>query len=247
VAAAGQTLTVTLTGTSFDIMYLKGSGFGVGYYTIDGGSPVTFNTSNASAVDGNILHVTMTTGTHTIVVGWSSGGTVYIDGFIEYNGDETSGINVVRGGFSGSSTTDWLAQTTWYDSIPPLAPALIALQFGVNDARTSAGNLTSAQFKTNLQTLISGLRAKFTTPPPFLLSMLYQVTGTMVEPWQNYVTAAAQIAAADAAVVMVDHSKRMPATTATQTYGLYYGDQVHPVDKGYALIAETLASVLTPR
>jgi lysophospholipase L1-like esterase len=247
VAAAGQTLTVSLTGTSFDIMYLKGSGFGIGYYTIDGGTAVTFDTSNATSTDGNILHVTMTAGTHTVVVGWSSGGTVYIDGFIEYNGDESAGVSLVRGGHSGSSTSDWLSQTTWYASIPPLAPSLIVLQFGVNDSNPAIGNLTSAAFSTNLQTLISGLRAKFTTPPPFVLSMLYQRSGSFVESWQNYVTAAKQIATSDAAVVAVDHSARMPTTTATNTYGLYYGDNVHPSDKGYALIAETFAAVLSPR
>lgn len=242
-----DTLTVSLTGTSFDIMYLKGSGFGVGYYTIDGGAAVTFDTSNATSLDGNILHVSMAAGTHTIVVGWSSGGTVYIDGFIEYNGDETAGINVVRGGYSGSSTSTWLSQTTWYDSIPPLAPALIVLQFGVNDSNPTIGNLTAAQFKTNLQSLIAGLRGKFTTPPPFILSMLYQTSNSYVEPWANYVAAAKQIAAGDAAIVMLDHSVRMPATTASATYGLYYGDNVHPSDKGYALIAETFAAVLSPR
>jgi lysophospholipase L1-like esterase len=227
-------------------MYLTGSGFGVGYYTIDGGAAVTFNT-NGSTADGNILHVTLTAGTHTIVVGWSSGGTVYIDGFIEYNGDETSGINVVRGGNSGSSVSTWNTSSSWQKSISVLAPSLIILQFGVNDANSAGGNRTAAQFKSDLNAMVTALRAQFTTPPPILLSLMYQTSETYVEPWQNYVTAAAQIAAADAAVVMIDHSKRMPATTATQTYGLYYGDLVHPSDMGYALIAETLASVLAPR
>lgn len=246
-STAADTLTVSLTGTSFDIMYLKGSGFGVGYYTIDGGAAVTFDTSNAASLDGNILHVTMSPGTHTIVIGWSSGGTVYIDGFIEYNGDETAGVNVVRGGYSGSSASTWNTSTSWQKSISVLNPALIILQFGVNDANAAGGNRTAAQFKADLNTMIAALRAQFTTPPPFVLSMLYQTSETYVEPWQNYVTAARQIAAGDAAIVLIDHSVRMPAATASATYGLYYTDNVHPSDKGYALIAETFASILSPR
>jgi lysophospholipase L1-like esterase len=244
--SATTTLTVSLTGTSFDIMYLTGSGFGVGYYTIDGGSPVTFNT-NAATTDGTIVHVTMTAGTHTIVIGWSSGGQVDIDGIVEYNGDESAGISVARLGYSGSSASQWNTSLWWNISMAALAPSLIVLQFGVNDANASGGNRTAAQFKSDLTSMIANARVHFTTPPPIILSMMYQTSETYVEPWQNYVTAAKQIAAADAAVIVVDHSARMPATTAANTYGLYSTDNVHPSDKGYAMIAETLASVLTPR
>lgn len=242
--------TVTLTGTSFDLNYVTFSSAGIGYYQIDGGAQVTFNAYSASTVGNAKLNVPLTAGSHTVKVGWSSGGPIYFNGFTEYNQDENAGINVARFGLSGSDTADWLAASGLAAATATFSPSLIVIQHGTNDASTSYGNLTAAQYKANLLSMIASLRAAFTTPPPIILSLVYQPSTSAVtlrEPWANYATAAKAIADSDSAVVFVDHSSRMPVGNAANTYGLYYSDGIHPSDRGYAFIAETLASVIAPR
>lgn len=245
--------TVTLTGTSFDILCIQQSGQGVGYYKIDGGTAVTFNTSGSTVDAAKVVsQAALTAGSHTVEIGWSSGGPVYLEGVWEYNQDETKGINVVRGGYSGSSTGTWLGGGGYqWNAIQSLNPALIVIQLGTNDANTAGANLSSAQYKTNLQSMITNLRAAATTPPPIVLSLVHQpstTTGvTLREPWANYATAAQSIANGDSAVVFVNHSIRMPAGGATNTYSLYSADGVHPSDRGYSFIAETFAAVYAPR
>lgn len=244
-----HTCTVTLSGTSFDLNYVSFSSAGVGYYKIDGGTAVTFNTYSASTVSNAKLNVALTAGSHTIVVGWSSGGPVYFNGFTEYNQDEAAGINVARCGESGSSTTDWLAYTGWASGIAALSPSLIVIQTGTNDARTdyANGNMTSVKYRTNLLAMIAAHRSAYTTPPPIVLSLVFEPKLTLVEPWANYAAAAQSIADADSSVVFVNHSARMPKGAAANTYSLYNGDGIHPNDRGYEFIAETFAAAFAPR
>jgi lysophospholipase L1-like esterase len=78
--------------------------------------------------------------------------------------------------------------------------------------------------------------------------MIYEavLAGGTAEPWSHYVAAASAIAADDPAVVLVDHSLRMPPTNAPNTYGLYSSDHIHPSDAGHAMLADELAAALAP-
>ena len=239
-------VTVTLAGTSFDLNYVTFSGAGVGYYQIDAGAQVTFNTNSNPAVPNVKLNVALTAGNHTIKVGWSSGGAVYFNGFTEYNQDEAAGINVARFALSGSSTFEWLAAAHLPVSTASFSPSLIIIQYGVNDARIDSHGATSNTFGNNISTMIANLQAQFTTPVPIILSMCYQAGLNFKEPWGNYVAVANNIAATNLAIV-IDHSARMPIANAAQTYGLYNGDAIHPSDGGYSFMANTLAAAIAPR
>lgn len=243
---AAHSCTVTLTGTSFDLNYVTFSSAGVAYYQIDSNPVVTFNTFSASTVPNVKLNVALTAGSHTVKVGWSSGGPVYFSGYTEYNQDENAGINVARFALSGSSTVEWLAATHLPISIATFNPSLVIIQYGVNDARIDSHGLTSSQFGNNLSSIISNLQAQFTTPLPVLISMVYQAGLNFKEPWGNYVAIANTIATSNYAFV-VDHSARMPIANIAPTYGLYNGDTIHPSDAGYNYIAHTLASIIAPR
>jgi hypothetical protein len=101
--AAGHTVTFTVTGTSARVVYPKSSGGGSFTWQVDGGtvsSPVS--QSSASLQDGYVTDIPLgASGSHTVVIAWVSGGSVFIDGLLVYNGDETKGIHVIDGGHSG--------------------------------------------------------------------------------------------------------------------------------------------------
>ncbi len=249
--AAGKptdTATLTVTGTSADLVFLRAQNNGTMWYSVDGAPQETVSTTGAYR-DGTTRRISFPRGTHTLVVGYSSGGRVYLEGVAEFDQDEKAGIQVHNLGWPGATVASWAAgasMTTWPAAqAHALAPSLIVIQLGGNDY---LHNVPSEMFKGELKGLISSIRSAYTQAPPIVLSMVYQsylASGT-AEPWSNYVAAAGAIAADDPGVVLVDHSKRMPPTNATYTYGLYAPDRIHPSDAGHVMLADTLAAVLSP-
>lgn len=258
----GKTVTYTVQAggiTSFDIHVIKGA-YGSatgGYYKIDGGASVTFATNDAAPVLASILHVASPV-TSTIEIGWNAGGGALVSGIVEYQDDATTGVSVHNFGYSGTQVSDWSAISGSggpLDWALLMDPALIIIELGTNDARVGGGNLPASTFQTNLTNYITTIRSKggSLAVVPIVLSMIYDpATGAagagLNQPWVNYVDAAKAIAAADDTVICVDHSARMPANYLTDTYALYNGSfPPHAAAKGYALMAETLAKVLSPR
>lgn len=246
--------TLTLSGsiTSFDISFTKTSlgGTNYAYYKIDGGAAVAFST-NAASPTPTLLHIA-SPATTTIEIG-NLTGSLYLDGIVEYNGDENKGIQVHNCGHGSYTTANWNTNATtagsWAYSIALLSPDLLIIgDLGVNDYVTTIGNKTSAQFKTDLLSLIANLRTAGITCP-ILLAANYQVNYsgyTYVEPWANYVAAMKAVAAADSTIAFVDHSARMPATTSN-SLGIYGSDQIHPTAKGYGMMADTLMAAIAAR
>lgn len=248
--------TLTLNGsiTSFDISFTKTSlgGTNYAYYKIDGGSAVAFST-NAATPTPTLLHIA-SAATSTIEIGCLTG-SLYFDGIVEYNGDESKGIQVHDCGHGSYTTANWNVSATtagaWAYSIALLQPDLLIISdLGVNDFVTSIGNKTSAQFKTDMLSLISNLRTVGITCP-IVLAANYKVDYSgfsYVEPWANYVAKMKEIADADSTVVLVDHSARMPSSTAgTGSIGTIGADQIHPTAKGYGMMADTLAAAILAR
>lgn len=245
---------ITLSGavTSFDISHTKTSlgGVNYGYYKIDGGAAVAFST-NASSPTPELLHIA-SAATSTIEIGCLAG-SLYLDGVVEYAGDENKGIQVHNCGHGSYTTANWDTNATtagsWAFSIALLQPDLIVISdLGVNDYVTSIGNKTSAQFKTDMLSLITHIRAAGMTCP-IILAANYKVdySGfTYVEPWANYVAKMKEIADADSTVVLVDHNARMPSSSSN-SLGIIGGDQIHPTAKGYGLMADTLVATIGSR
>ena len=252
VAGNKAVLTLARPVSSFDIYQIKGSlgAVGAGYYKIDGGASVTFDTNAASNTPAK-LHVA-SAAKSTIEVGVVANGPyVTITGFGEFEYDENTGIQVHKCGLSGSSAKQWAttAGVLWPAAIALFNPDMIVIELGGNDRIVSVGNSSAATFKTNVQSMLTMIRAAGITCP-VTLSMVYDIessTYTYVEPWANYVTAARQIELVDSTVTVVDHSALMPATNASNTFGIYNADQVHSEAGGaaYRLIASHLAKTLT--
>lgn len=255
--SSGDKVTVVLDGamTSFDLVQLRTpSGFNPGaYYKIDGGSSVSFDTYHAATYQAERLHVASAVAT-SLEIGWSAS-YLFFSGVIEYKGDEAKGIQVHNLGWSGSTAAGWNASNAdgqWPSQMALFGAQLVIVQLGINDAKTANGNRTSAQFGTDLTTLVTNIRTAAPVPVPIVLSMPYDPSdgsGTgLREAWVNYVDAAKAVAAASASVVCLDHSVRMPAALATDTVGLQNGaSPPHASAKGYALMAATLVEALTPR
>ena len=240
--------------TSFDIRHIAGPAGSVngGYYKIDGGASVPVDTFAATAVE-RITHVALPASS-TIEVGWGGTGYIIFDGIVEYAGDENAGLQVHNFGHSGFKCSDFAADPTvdgsWRTAIASFNLDLLILSdLGINDA---SNGVTSSQFKTALMALIAVLRAG-SISCPIVLAANYDVTSApgvvLASPWPQYVTAMREIADADATIVFVDHSARMPATAAASTYGLYHADKIHPAAGGGAnqYMQETVAVAIAPR
>ncbi|SEL12162.1 hypothetical protein SAMN05216359_105274 [Roseateles sp. YR242] len=252
--AAGQTATITFTGTHAVIHYLKASSTRVGYYKVDGGAAVTFETNNGAISDNGYVTIgPLVSGQHTLEVGWSSGGQVYIAGAAFYDGDLNAGIQFYEGGHTAFRTTDYLAVPALDARIATIGPHLLIIALGQNDFAQGAGLfISAAQYKANLETYIARLRAAGVTASILLMTSadttLIKNAG-QTSNWSDFVQAAKDIAAADTggpggasgvAHIALSDSGRIPASPGVA--GGLWADAAHGGD----VIQSWIADILVP-
>jgi len=248
-SAAGHSLTFTLQGTSVDLMYAQATTTGTISYTIDGGSATTFNTAAGTAVvdGGYVTRINLgASGAHTLVVSYSSGGSCYIEGVVEYDGDETKGIRLHDAGHHGWTSANWANRggfNYWMRSIKTLSPDLLIFALGANDV--TSGTITAAQQLANFQTILGYIRGTGCNPS-VLVTPMFQRSETTPSVWADYVQNAYTLAASDPMISVCDLSARMPAAglAGTGSLGLY-ADTVHPTDKGHSMMADIMLSAIT--
>jgi lysophospholipase L1-like esterase len=258
--ASGQSVTFTLIGDSADIMWMQAPLGGTFSWAVDGGSASKISTSGASTADGKITHISLgPRGTHTLVLSWVSGKS-NVAGVIEYNGDHGQGIGVLDAGHYGWQTSSWVnalnngAASGPAAAIAALAPSAVVITLGVNDQYSG---VIPATFQSRLQTIIADLQARLATPyPAFVLNMLPPRVNqaSYTYPWDQYVTAAYNVAAADASgpggtsIVTVMDFTTIPSIPGADTdaYGFWQaGDLVHPSNRGHQMIADCLTALLS--
>lgn len=244
--STGKSATLTFTGDRVRVWYVKGNGVGDFTVAIDGGAAATVTGQNATTTDGNVWDSgALAPGSHTIVVAGSTTASSYVGGADFFNGDFAKGTNWYDGGHGGFRTGDFAGNTQHLGNYASINPRLVIIELGGNDYTAS---IASATVKTNLQTIITNVRAQCTVPPSFVLLPVYRFNAaTYAEPWQNYVDKMHEIAAADTSVCVFDLTQRMAAPATDNTLGLVTGDLVHPSDIGHGFIGDALASFLTPR
>lgn len=247
--ATGHTVTFTVTGTSAKVVYPKSSTGGSFTWQVDGGtvsSPIA--QTNGSLQDGFTTDITLgASGSHTVVIAWASGSSVYVDGLLVYNGDETKGIRVIDGSHSG-----WGAQNYQLNGIQfyqgslttMLAPALVIIALGINDF--AFGSLSIANYKIHMQANIDRYRGAIPTKPPsiLLLAAHRRSPVTAVATWAEYVQAMKELAQANDGVAFLDLSTRLPQVSG-DTRGLY-ADEVHLSNKGHSAVADYVAGFISP-
>ncbi len=251
------TSAATFTTTSHNVFYASVQGTSVDLMLNDANAAVITTSVDAAAgvdqsvtgqnVDGKRVNVSLgSSGAHSFRATWKSGGGVYIDGIIVYDGDENSGLMVHDAGHYGWKSTDWAGinqGTARYPAaIEALSPGVIVISLGANDLLTN----TPAQFQAAIQTNIIGqIRARMgTSAPPFVL-LVDSARQSYLSAWPGFVSAMYAIAAADPAVTICDASRRIPNVDDSPNYSAFV-DDVHPSDIGHGMMADAVASFLLP-
>ncbi|MCU1408456.1 MAG: hypothetical protein JWM23_536 [Microbacteriaceae bacterium] len=239
-AMQGGTATFLLNGTSANIVYPVNAGFGTLTYTLDGGAPVTINQNVTPAKDGATTLVTFgTAGSHTLVISGNSSS--YLEGVIEYNGDESNGVMVHDGGHGGYRSDQWIAgdAAPWPEAYANIDAHLLIIALGVNDV---AQGRPVADYKAAMTSLFTKLRTVYNGP---IVLMPYGAVQNQLAAWPGYVAAMYELAAADGSALVADISLRMPNYNDAFNYGAWF-DSNHPTDKGHALIGDLMANFLSP-
>lgn len=246
ISDATGSLTFTFQGTSCKVMYSSNAATAVMEVSIDGGSPVlvdTVGTSQASVWSSPVL----SSGTHTVVVRRSTtsvaGRTLQIQGLLTYNGDETTGIRVLDASKAGYSSANFGSAFVTNASLA-LAQAggadLAIIAMGTNDH--TAGT-TAADFRANIERLISTLRSTAAFTGSVLLVNMYKAMGRNEAQYAVYGEQMAAIAASDPSVDYLNLRDFMPdiPTPFNAPSGLgFFSDSLHPSDAGYARIASVV-------
>lgn len=248
---AGTTWTYTAPAgtTSVKIMYYDSVTAGSFSWQVNSG-PVT-TVSNAGAADDIFTSaITMAAG-DVLTIAYVSG-EIWLDGLMHYAGDETSGITFNGCGHYGWSLPNWMQAGTgqnWYPGFSAFTPAAFAVMLGVNDAQSTGGNETAAQFQSNLAAFVADIRADAIgmTKTPVILIAGYEPNETTVDAggWAAYVAAMRAVAAADTVgAAVIDLNYRMPSVASAWDNGALYADTWHPADLGCALIGEIAAAAV---
>lgn len=239
---AGSTATITRTCTSFELHFRREASLDAVTITIDGGAPVTYTMSN-SLIAQKWTSPALTAGSHTIVVSQSVNTPSFCGGYF-YNGDETAGYALWDGSHSGARALDYsTTNTDWYNHLTLVNPALMVLGLGTNDSRTSSSGYSSANYKTNMQSIITQARAKVANLPVLLMPPNMPL-GTLIEPWTNYTDKLKELAAENQYTALYDMSTRIPDLTS-DPYGFLI-DGVHPTPLGHAMLATLATTALSP-
>lgn len=250
-------VTFTFTGTSATVLWSTFTTSRALSVTVDGGVPVILSgvgTSVLPAVETATWSTgPLTRGVHVVVVTRGSAveaANPVLNGLLTFDGDEATGVRVIDSARSGS-TSGALGDPVRAASLGQgLAAAggadLAVIGFGTNDY--AVGPVTPAQFRTNLEAIIAGLRSHGFTGSILLLGM-YMSQGRTLSTWQQYLDEMADLAALDSSIDFLNLRESMPDIptpyTAPEGEGLY-ADALHPSDAGHARIASSVLDEITP-
>jgi lysophospholipase L1-like esterase len=247
----GKTMSYTFTGTAFDLYYAQGpsgSGFGQFTYEVDSGGTTNVDARNATQTGSRRIRVTgLSAASHTVDLVPVSG-SVPIEGIIGYNGNESSGIHLWNAGHGGYTSDEFTDATKphWLDLLDTVDPGLVIITLGVNDAYGPA--VAVADFKANLQQIISDVRAGASGDPPFLVLGLYQAVDRST--WVDYITAMQEVVNEDAHL-----PRTLTFLSLVDDFGGYSdvvagtnvdSDRIHPTSAGHEYIAGLVEAGITP-
>lgn len=238
---SGASVTLTYTGTSFDLFFMQG-------YTsaqpmsvaIDGGAPTSVPiTTTGNANYGGFWHSpTLASGTHTAVISPTAGQTLTLLGVHIYDADENRGVHGWEGGHQGITAVAIAADPSGYfgNSVPRIQPAVVTMYLGLNDW---ANGITPASYQASLSSIITSVNGYCTTAPSWVICGIYNdVTGNNNPTYPLSAFTAAAKAVADADTV---NRRFVDFNTAGVSLG---SDQIHPTPAGHTAMATALHPAL---
>lgn len=249
---SGQTLVFTTSNcTSVKIYYFANGATGSWSYKVDAGAATTVPAGQTSGAMSSVTISGLGGTTHTITVAWvsgSGGNGAYINGFMEFNGDENAGLRFWDAGQSSVSCANLLTSFGMLSDFSVIQPALVTIELGANDwGANNPSPQTAAQFKANMLTLISGIYSNTTVKPSIVLMPVWNINPangvTPVDTWANFVSAMYSIAAADSNVCVFDIRSRLNAGAQGFAGGLLV-DGTHPSLQGSIVWARAMAAFL---
>lgn len=243
-------------GTSCQVMFFAASATALATISIDGGIPVEYETNTLRRGGGSSVADLWTSpalarGTHKVQVRRAATNpnttdTLWVEGLITYDRDESTGIRVLDGGYHGARSGTF--ETAWIPNHARAVKAaggadLVILGFGVNDTQING----KAAFKANIENYIAQYRAAGINSS-FLLVGMFKINSLAPSQWKPYLEALAEIAYASPKTAFLDLGNHMPAAptphTAPEGLGLF-NDGIHPNDAGNAWIAQVLSNALS--
>lgn len=239
-------VTWLISGTSFKIAYVQAPSAATFQVRIDGGSWTSVTRSQGAILASRFwTSPTLTDGAHTIDVKWESGDATLVEGIWIFKNDESKGIQVLDGSHGGYGVGEFVGSTRWaylQQSIAAYSPRLIIIGLGLNN--WAWGNMTPAVFKTRLQTLVTGSRAAATRASVVILIPHKSTPGAPIADWSEYVTAAEEVAEMYDDTISINLTERLPDLVG-DALGLY-ADTAHYSNRGHQLVADIVATAITP-
>jgi lysophospholipase L1-like esterase len=234
--------------TAVDILYTLQASADPFLLSIDGAAAVSVPTVGTAGTTGRYQIVGLSPGMHTIKV-TGNGGTIGADiqGFFNYNLDETSNVRVWEGGHSGADTGGALAQPAALAPLSTIQPSLVIVGLGINDFGVGNG-VPLATYKSNLLGIISNIRAQVTVPPAIALIAYYEPASvTPTSPWSAYVQTLYDIAAADTGITVLDIRQRINTGAPSTLGGMIKTDLIHPLNPGHRYVGDLLTALISPQ
>lgn len=240
----------TFTGTSAKLAVTKASSTGIISVTVNGGTPVTYdtNSSNGGGAHSFLWPVPGITarGTHTITVRRDAASTLdpVVQGLHTFDGDEGQGVRIydaAHHGYAAASLNQTRIDQMGY-AMAATGADLIILALGTNDIARN----NPAEYRTQIDAFIAEFHES-SPGVPILLVHMYRVQSHTDAQNSQYRAILADIASGDPLVKFVDLRRSMPDVPtpfdALPSQGLY-AEGVHPSDYGYARIADLVAGEL---
>ncbi|MEU4626449.1 GDSL-type esterase/lipase family protein [Actinoplanes sp. NPDC023801] len=249
--AAGQSLTLTFTGTSVHVWYSAVPAGGAFSVSVDGAVVAAISTAGTGDA-ASWRSGPLAPGRHTIVVTAAGGGPVRVHGFATFDADEDRGVQVYNGGHGGRTSGDFAeGAAAWAPRLRSMQPHLVILQLGVNDWRSG---VPAAVMRQNLQKIIAVVRANTTTEPSFVVYGPPRVGADhRVQDFAHFTEAWREVAAEDtggpgggSGVAWFDLAARQLSPSSDNRLGLYCEDLVHMTDQGAAFTADALTALVRP-
>ena len=234
-------VTFTFTGTSAAVVVSKASGTGVMEVSVNGGTPVTYNTNSANGGGSGAYHWPVpgitSRGTYTVTVTWASGSSVLLHGLATWDGDETQGVRVVDCAHHGwgYQTTNQARINSMGVCLAAVKPDLIVSAFGTNDIATNQPEI----FRTQVQAYLTRYHASCPDVPVVLL-WVYKIAAHSEAQYATYRRVLAEVAASDPLAHLLVLRGDMPDVVDPVTdpaNGGLYAETIHPGDEGHRRIA----------
>jgi hypothetical protein len=244
IVASGGYVQWTVSGDSADLVFtMATAGYGNLVVAVDGVTVKTIVGTSGYA-PGTIDHFSLgTAGSHTIRV-TASGGDIFVDGIVVYNGDYTAGLTYWDCAHTSFTASDFAENTDYQQGWTRFLPHLVITDLVGGNEYLSDGESPTV-VADRLTTMITTLKALASKPTIYLMVPMHS-PGISTGPngsgytFAQYCTAAMNAATAAGASVL-----DLRAIYPTPTSAWFDADALHPNNTGHAQIASAWTSVLT--